>query len=374
MVRCGNAVMPWAQAREEARRLGARSGAGSGGRAVPLADALGGVLAEELTALVGVPPYDAAAMDGYAVAGPGPEWAVAGRVLAGGSAPVARLHPGQAVEIATGAQVPEGADAVLPYEHAAACAGGAGRVRGEIAAGRHVRRAGEDTFAGDTVVAAGTAVTPALIGLAASLGHDTLPVRRPRVAALVTGDEIAVAGRPGGGRVRDAIGPMLPGIVRSAGAEPAGDPRFLPDALDPMSAALRTARGDGTDVVVVCGASSKGPADHLRAALAGVGAEVVVDGVACRPGHPQLLARLGGPGERGTVVVGLPGNPNAALAAAATLLLPVLRAMAGGPDTDRALPSSMRLTGAVHPHGHDTRLVAVRVSGGQAEPVGHDRP
>ncbi|WP_238581029.1 molybdopterin molybdotransferase MoeA [Streptomonospora alba] len=375
--------MPWAQAREEARRLGARSGC-SGGRAVALGDALGAVLAHELTALVGVPPYDAAAMDGYAVAGPGPEWSVAGRILAGAADAVGRLSPGQAVEIATGAQVPEGADAVLPYEHATTCAGdgsGAGsRVRGEIAAGKHVRRAGEDTLVGDTVVPSGTTVTPALIGLAASLGHDTLLVCRPRVTVLVTGDEIAASGRPGRGQVRDAIGPMLPGIVSSVGAEPAGEPRFLPDALESMAAALRAARGEGTDVVVVCGASSKGPADHLRAALAEVGATIVVDGVACRPGHPQLLASLGGTGapgdlgEAGTVVVGLPGNPNAALAAATTLLLPALRAMAGAPDTDGVLPPSMRVKGAVEPHAHDTRLVAVRVSGGQAEPVGYDRP
>ncbi|MFD0777032.1 molybdopterin-binding protein, partial [Streptomonospora algeriensis] len=187
---------------------------------------------------------------------------------------------------------------VLPYEQATVSSAGGGRVLGEIAVGKHVRRAGEDTFAGDTVVPAGTTVTPAVIGLAASLGHDTLLVRRPRVAVLVTGDEIAVSGRPGSGRVRDAIGPMLPGIAASAGAEPAGEPQFLPDALEPMAAALRAAQHDGTDVVVVCGASSKGPADHLRAALAEVGATVVVDGVACRPGHPQLLARLG---ESGTV-------------------------------------------------------------------------
>ncbi|WP_255430178.1 molybdopterin molybdotransferase MoeA [Streptomonospora sp. PA3] len=372
--------MPWAQAREEARRLGARGGR-SGGRAVALGDALGAVLARDLTALVGVPPYDAAAMDGYAVAGPGPEWAVTGRVLAGSADTVGRLRPGQAVEIATGAQVPDGTDAVLPYEHAATSSAGAERVRGEVVLGKHVRRAGEDTFAGDTVVPAGTPVTPALIGLAASLGHDSLLVRRPRMAALVTGDEVTASGRPGAGRVRDAIGPMLPGIAAWAGAEPVGAPRFLRDGLEPLAAALRAAR-DGAgeppepapDVLAVCGASSKGPADHLRAALAEVGATIAVDGVACRPGHPQLLAHLGPAEDPGTVVVGLPGNPNAALAAATTLLIPALRAMAGGPDTDPALPPSMRVKGAVHPHAHDTRLVAVRVSGGQAEPVGHDRP
>ncbi|GAB3450060.1 molybdopterin-binding protein [Streptomonospora sediminis] len=411
MVRCGNAatVLPWAQAREEARRLGARSGRAGGERAVALGGALGAVLARDLTALVGVPPYDASAMDGYAVAGTGPEWAVVGQVLAGAADAAPPLLPGQAVEIATGAQVPAGADAVLPYESVTASPAGGERIRGEIAAGKHVRRTGEDTAAGETVAPAGTAVTPAVVGLAASLGHDTLLVRRPRVAVVVTGDEITAAGRPSGGRVRDAIGPMVPGIAAGSGAEPVGAPRFLPDGFEPMAAVLRAAGGAGygaadrggpaaadapphplptpladlsvdvpaaplVDVLVVCGASSKGPADHLRGALAGVGATVVVDGVACRPGHPQLLAHLGPPEDPGTVVVGLPGNPNAALAAAATLLMPVLRAMAGGPDTDTVLAPSMRVKGAIQPHAHDTRLVAVRVAGGQAEPVGHDRP
>ncbi|WP_242676982.1 molybdopterin molybdotransferase MoeA [Streptomonospora litoralis] len=406
--------MPWAQAREEARRLGEQS-AWAAGRVVALEDALGAVLARDLTALVGVPAYDAAAMDGYAVAGSGPEWSVMGRVLAGASGAagaVARLRPGQAVEIATGAEVPEGTDAVLPYESVVGSA--SRRVRGEIALGKHVRRAGEDTVAGDSVLPVGTVVTPAVVGLAASLGHDTLAVRRPRVAAFVTGDEITASGRPGAGQVRDAIGPMLPGIAAWAGAETAGAPRFLRDGFDAMVAALRSAehRGrtvgasgsraarvgaappaappaeappeDGTrvhrqeaagaDVVVVCGASSKGPADHLRAALAEVGAAIVVDGVACRPGHPQLLARLGTDEEPGPLVVGLPGNPNAALAAAATLLMPALRAMAGGPDPDPVLPPAMQVKGAIRPHAHDTRLVAVRISGGQAEPVGFDRP
>ncbi|MBV2364683.1 molybdopterin molybdotransferase MoeA [Streptomonospora nanhaiensis] len=450
MVRCGNAVTPWAEAREAARELGDRLWPVAG-RPVPLDRAVGAVLAQDLTALVGVPPFDAAAMDGYAVAGPGPEWTVVGRVLAGeepggpgprgggpsgdavgagaaslrrtgggaldgsgrlhgatGESPADRapapapdpapasaaaagpapergfpaeplaLRPGEAVEIATGAPVPPGADSVLPYELATLDTTAHGsvtkvtRVTGEIAPGRHVRRAGEDTAPGATVLPAGSTVTPAVVGLAAGLGHDTLTVRRPRVAALVTGDEIAAAGRPGAGQVRDAIGPVLPSLTASAGAEVTAL-RYIGDGFDTMVEALNAAAAP-VDVVVVCGASSKGPADHLRAALTRIGATVVVDGVSCRPGHPQLLAHLGTPEDPGTVVVGLPGNPNAALAAAVTLLAPLLRAMAGAPDPGAALPPTARVKGAIRPHAHDTRLVAVRVTGGQAEPVGHDRP
>ncbi|MFC4561040.1 molybdopterin molybdotransferase MoeA [Nocardiopsis mangrovi] len=367
MAGCRKTTMPWAQARAAARELGGRRSWATEEDAAP-ADAVGAALARELTALVAVPPYDASAMDGYAVAGPGP-WNVRGRVLAG-AAPAAALNPGEAVEIATGARVPEGTDAVLPYEMAHR---EGDRVHGGAERGRHVRRTGEDTPAGATVLPQGTVVTPAVAGLAASLGHDTLPVRRPRVAAFITGDEIAVAGRPGPGQVRDAIGPMLPGIAAWAGAAPEAQVR-LDDGLDHMVTAVAEAADRKSDVVVVCGASSKGPADHLRAALAELDATLVVDGVACRPGHPQLLAHFGTGESPGTVVVGLPGNPNAALAAAVTLLVPVLIAMSGRADPAALLPRALPLAGTVAPHDRDTRLVAVRVADGVARPVGHDRP
>jgi molybdopterin molybdotransferase len=135
-------------------------------------------------------------------------------------------------------------------------------------------------------------------------------------------------------------------------------------------------------VVVVCGASSKGPADHLREVLAGLGAEILVDGVAVRPGHPQLLARL----PDGRLVVGLPGNPYAALVAALTLLVPALRTLAGEPEilgesavlvapaTPDASAVPAALTGLVRPHATDTRMVAVRRCAQGVVPVGHDRP
>jgi molybdopterin molybdotransferase len=119
-------------------------------------------------------------------------------------------------------------------------------------------------------------------------------------------------------------------------------------------------------VLVVCGASSKGPADHLRKVLGDLGADVLVDGVAVRPGHPQLLARL----PAGRLLVGLPGNPFAALAAALTLLAPLLRELGGTP----ARHETSALAGPVRAHPRDTRLVPVRRSGRGAVPVGHDRP
>ncbi|TMR20902.1 molybdopterin molybdotransferase MoeA, partial [Nonomuraea turkmeniaca] len=287
---------------------------------VPLSEALGCRLAAPLTALVAVPGVDVAAMDGYAVAGDGP-WRVVGRVLAGGAFHEGVLEAGEAVEGATGAPVPVGAESVLPYEQAVA---GAVWVDGRAEAGRHIRRRGEDITEGAVVLGAGAVVTPVALGLAAALGHDELLVRpRPRVAVLVTGDEVVEHGLPRPGRVRDAIGPFLPGLVEWAGGR-VTDTLRLPDSAAPLRAGL-AAPPTSLHVIVVCGASSRGPADHLRAVLGDLDADILVDGVAVRPGHPQLLARL----PDGTLVVGLPGNPFAALAASLTLLVPILHGLAG---------------------------------------------
>ncbi|WP_017584113.1 molybdopterin molybdotransferase MoeA [Nocardiopsis valliformis] len=348
----------WARARERARLLGEESR--SPVRELPLGRALGGVLAGDLRALVGLPAFDASAMDGFAVAGPGP-WHLVGTQLAGVPVAGLSLGAGEAVEIATGARVPKGTEAVLPYELAEVVEG---RVRGEALPGRHVRWSGEETAPGETVLAAGAEVTPAVLGLAASLGHDALAVRLPTVTVLVTGDEIATNGLPGEGVVRDAIGPLLPGVVSWAGAR-LDRVRTLGDGYEDLTEALTTA---GSDVVVVCGSSSKGPADHLRGVLGAMGARTVVDGVACRPGHPQLLAHTGG-----TVFVGLPGNPNAALVASLTLLVPLLSAMSGRSDPSLGL-GRLPLVGEVRSRPDDTCLVAVRLREGRAQAVGHDRP
>lgn len=347
-----HAPTPWPRARELAREVGEAGGA----RAVdvPLADARGATLGADLVSAIDVPALDSAAMDGYAVCGAGP-WLVLGRSLAGHRGPVVRLKPGEAVETATGAVVPDGTTAVLPHEDATAASGRpAPLLGGEVAPGRHLRRRGETTLAGTVAARAGSPVTPALQGLAASLGRDTLPVLRPRVRVLVTGDEVVRAGVPRPGAVRDAIGPILPGLVAWAGGHP--EPGVaVPDRAGALEERLDSVVG--TDTVAVCGSSSAGPADHLRTALTALGARFVVDGVACRPGHPQLLAVL----PSGAVVVGLPGNPGAALAAALTLLVPVLSGRAGRRDPAHT-GRRVRLVGDVRPHPRDTRLVPVRVS------------
>ncbi|GAB1824592.1 molybdopterin molybdotransferase MoeA [Herbidospora sp. RD11066] len=352
----GHSDLPW----DRARRLAAAASLPLPEAEVPLSDACGRRLAAPLRALVALPGTDVSAMDGYAVGGPGP-WLVVGNVLAGGAPFPRRPGPGEAVEIATGAPVPAGTVCVVPYEqveHAGLL------ISGHCEPGRHIRRRGENVSEGTVVLTSGTTVTPAVLGLAAGLGHDTLWVRpRPVVSVLVTGDEVVDAGVPGPGLVRDAVGPMLPSLIASADGR-ALPVRHLPDGAEVLETAIRES---GADVVVVCGASSKGPADHLRGVLGRLGAAVLVDGVAVRPGHPQALARLPG----GRLVVGLPGNPFAALAAALTLLVPVLRALNGRPEPEGELSA---LTGAVRGHPRDTRLVPVWRSARGAIPVGHDQP
>jgi molybdopterin molybdotransferase len=208
---------------------------------------------------------------------------------------------------------------------------------------------------------AGMVVHPPVLGLAASLGLDCLSViPKPRVIALVTGDELVSHGRSGPGRVRDAIGPMLPGLLERAGAE-ALPAAHLPDSRSLLIEALAAT---DADLILVSGSSASGPADHLRAALEALDAELLVDGVACRPGHPQALARL----QDGRLVVGLPGNPFAAFAAFLTLAVAAIAGLRGEP-----LPALLTapLAGGLDRHPTSTRLVPVRVRSQGAVPVGH---
>jgi molybdopterin molybdotransferase len=281
---------------------------------------IGAVLAGDLLAPAGLPAADTAAMDGFATCGPGP-WRVTGRVLAGQLGPAA-LHDGEAVEIATGAAVPPGTGTVVRHEDAVRSAGGA--VTGPAEPGKNIRAAGSDFRAGQLLIRSGTRLTALMAGLAASAGCDEVRVRpRPRASVVITGGEVRVSGLPSATVTRDALGPALSGLIRALGGEVTGI-RYTGDSEGELADAL--ARPD-VNLHVVTGGSAAGPADRLHKVLADAGAELLVDGVRCRPGHPQLLARLPG----GRAVAGLPGNPFAAVAALLTLLTPLLSAWSGSP-------------------------------------------
>nr|WP_229890947.1 molybdopterin-binding protein [Streptomyces mashuensis] len=280
--------------------------------------------------------------------------------LLAGSPSVAPLPDGAAVRIATGARVPPGATAVLRSEH------GTVRMGTELYAGRHVdqgqdiRPRGQECRVGDELLGAGGVVSPVVLGLAAAAGYDELEVvPRPRVEVFVLGDELLHEGLPRDGRIRDALGPLLGPWLTALGADVVGV-RRLGDDAGALGAALA---GSGADVVVTTGGTAAGPVDHVHPTLRRLRAELLVDGVAVRPGHPMLLARLG-PRRH---LVGLPGNPLAAVAGLLTLAEPLLRSLSGRPRTE---PPLARLTDEVTGHPADTRLVPVaRTRTGRARPL-----
>lgn len=355
-----SAPVPW----EQARLLAHAAPQLLAARRVPLTRAAGLTLAEEICTSVSLPAFDTAAMDGYAVAGAGP-WQLRGQVQAG-TVWKGTLAAGEAVEICTGAQVPRGASAVLSVE--LAVRDGA-TVSGTVtSAGTHIRRAGEDAPAGTPLAPSGTRIGPALLGLAATCGYDTLLIRpRTQVRILVTGEELTHSGASGAGRVRDALGPLLPTLVAELGGEVC-EVRHLPDhPTDLLDAAVHPTDDDGdAEVVVVTGSTSVGVTDRLRPLLRARDARWVVDTVACRPGHPQLLAGLGA--ERW--LVGLPGNPFAAFVAAYTLLAPLLAGLSGGRLPELPLAP---VTGDVRPAPGLTRLIPVAWEGGTARVIGGHR-
>ncbi|MFJ5530253.1 molybdopterin molybdotransferase MoeA [Streptomyces sp. NPDC093261] len=373
--RPGHHATPWPEARAAAARA-ARSVPCREPVDVPLDAALGLVLAGPLTALTDLPSFNTSAMDGWAVAGPGP-WDVREEgVLAGHTEP-APLEDGEAVRIATGARIPPDTTAVLRSEHGhmddkgrlyAALPPALGSARTgstpTVAHGQDIRPRGQECHAGDQLLPPGALVTPAVLGLAAAAGYDTLSVRpRPRVEVLVLGDELLTEGPPRDGLIRDALGPMLPPWLRALGADVVALRRLGDDA----EALHRAVTSSTADLVVTTGGTAGGPVDHVHPILCRIGAELLVDGVKVRPGHPMLLART----RDDQHLVGLPGNPLAAVSGLLTLAEPLLRGLTGRVAPE---PCTLPLRGSSHGHPYDTRLVPVAVRADHAVPLHYNGP
>ncbi len=347
-----HAPTPWHAARDIARR--AVPGPLPHTTA-PLGASLGRILAAPLTALTDLPSFDTSAMDGWAVSGPGP-WRLDRPGDAGilaGHAPTAPLPDGHAIPIATGARIPSGATAVLRREHGEVreMRDGRPRLHAQRPAppGQDIRPRGQECRSGDQLLAAGALVTPAVLGLAAAAGYDELTTYpRPQVDVFVLGDELLRHGLPHEGRIRDALGPMLGPWLHALGAEAAA-PRHLADDPDTLYEAIA---GSRADLVLTTGGTAAGPVDHVHPTLRRLGSEVLVDGVEVRPGHPMLLARI----TRHRHLVGLPGNPLAAVSGLLTLAEPLLRTLSG---RRAPVPYRIPLWSSVHGHPRDTRLVPV---------------
>ena len=293
---------------------------------------IGRVTAGDATAREPVPPFDSSAMDGFAVrthdvAGASPEQpvelALVGESRAGAPAPRGP-RAGEAVAISTGAVLPASADAVVRVEDTRSVDGRV-LVMHPAGEGKDVRRAGDDILPGRTVIAAGTRIGPAELGVLASLGEPRVTVaRRPQVAVLATGDELLGPGEPmRPGAIRDTNSLVIAALAERAGGEIVHAGRVRDDARATREALERAL---AADVAIVCGGVSVGVHDHVRPALAELGVEERFWGLALRPGGPTWFGTT-----PRALVFGLPGNPVSAMVTFLLLAEPALRVLGGEP-------------------------------------------
>ena len=285
---------------------------------LPVALCIGRTLSVDAKSLVDLPTYATSAMDGYAVSGSGP-WRIIGEVKAGLPMKTA-LESGQAVGIATGAVIPENTFGVIRWEVAQV---NGDSLTGPVAKDQEIRPPAHECKAGDVIIESGTQLNPAMIGLLAAAGFDEIDVVvQPRVALVLLGDEIQLSGIPRDGLVRDALGPQLPGWLGAMGAQIVST-QYISDELELVVSALNDACAHA-DIVITTGGTAQGPRDYLHGALEAIQAQILIDTVKVRPGHPMLLARKGE-----VAILGLPGNPQSAVVALVSLGQPVIASQVG---------------------------------------------
>ena len=300
---------------------------------VPLGEALGRILAEDIIADSDLPPFDRAQMDGYAVRAADVANTPSRLRIAGESAAGAGWHhemkDGEAVRIMTGAPVPAGADAVQQVELTREETGADFvEILEPVEAGRSIVRQAAEIKAGETVLRAGEEINAAMIATLASFGYAKVKVgRRPRVAVMATGSELVdVNEKPGADQIRDSNNYTIAAYATLAGATV----ERLPLAGDDTEELKRqiTAAGSNSDMLVTSGGVSMGIYDFTKAALKELGAEIFFERVALRPGKPTVFARLGD-----TLIFGLPGNPVSVAVTFNLFARTALRAMQGARDT-----------------------------------------
>lgn len=329
---------------------------------VPLQDSLGCVLAEDVVALVDSPGFDNAAMDGYAVRRADVGAATEARPVVlqvvadipAGSAGAPRLSAGQAARIMTGAQVPHGADAVIPFEQTDSGMT-AVSIRQPAAPGGHIRVRGSDAAIGSALLAAGQPITARRLAAAAAAGRgDLLVIPRPRIAVIATGSELAPVGSTlGPGQVHDSNTALIAAAVTEAGGVPVVLGRS-PDRPEELLALLAQAPGLA-DAVVVTGGIGRGAYDVTRAALEPTGAVRFTE-VRLQPGRPQAFGHW--PGE--LPLIGLPGKPVATYVSFAAFVEPALRVLRGLPPVQHA-PRRVPAASAWRSRPDREQRVAVRL-------------
>lgn len=347
--------------------------------AVPLTEALGRVVAEPVVARLDVPGFDRSAMDGYAVVAADtyganefdPVGLKLAEVLHAGEVPSLKVEPGCCTQIATGAMLPMGADGVVKVEETALeeDRNDLVKILKPVFPGQNISRRGGDIQAGTTVLEAGTVLTPAGVGVLASLGQTQARVyRRPKLAVLPTGTEVAPLGRPlQPGEVYNSNAYTLEALALQAGAE-VDRHEVLSDELEVLEQAVARAARE-CDLVVLSGGSSVGERDLLVEVLEQLG-RVLFHGVAVRPGKPVLFGLVGS-----TPVLGLPGYPTSCLTTGYIFLLPALARLAHQPPEPRVTRKALLTRRINSVYGrtqyHTVRLLPPTAKGrlDQAEPA-----
>lgn len=345
---------------EVAQRLVLEQVSPLGPERVPLAEALGRVLAEEIVARADLPPADNSAMDGFAVravdvASACPEQPIRLEVIEeipAGRVGARRVEQGQATRVMTGAPLPQGADAVVPVEQTRA----PNRPDEHLVevlvpapAGTFVRRRGSDMAVGAMVLRSGTECGPAEVGALAALGRPVVTVgRRPTVAILATGDELVESHEPlSPGRIVNCNSPALATLVRQHGGVPVVLPT-APDCMDEIRAAFASAMS--ADFILSSGGVSVGDHDYVKKVLAELGARTIFWRVAMKPGKPLHFSVL-----NGKPCFGLPGNPVSSMVSFLQFVRPAIRRAAGYRDEDLLLPTARALVDGPVSNQNDRR-------------------
>ena len=337
---------------------------------VPISEGFGRTLAEPLVARVAVPPFDNSAMDGFAVRSEelsvGQALPVSGDIPAG-SAELFQLAPGTCARIMTGAPMPEGADAVVPVELTDQPTGSAPLpeavlFKETVAAGKNVRRRGENVEAGEVVLQSGSVWNAEAAASAASIGYAFVPLRRrTKVAVLATGSELVAAGQPlGHGQIPDSNSVMIAGLARRFGAEVVhctavpDEPELFRTELD---------RALEADVIVTTGGVSVGAYEVVRQVVR----DIDFVKVAMQPGQPQASGTLSAPDGRAVAFLGLPGNPVAAWVSAWLFVRSMI--LATQQQTDRAVIAEFAVAEEWSKRPGRWQYVPVEIVDGVARPT-----
>ena len=335
---------------------------------VDLESALGRILAKEVTSPMNVPGYTRAAMDGYALNSDDTSAAseesklslrITGEIFAGDTSKIV-VTTGESVKIATGGMLPEGADAVIPFEKVEEQAGSI-ILNKPVERGASLGLAGEDIKKGEVVLNEGIILHSAHLGAAASIGIGTLECyRKPEVAIAVSGDEIAEVGKElGEGQVYDTNSYTLSAIVEKGG----GESVKLPIVRDSVESIENSINSSDADIIAFTGGSSVGERDLIVDAVRNLG-EVIFHGITVKPGKPTLLGRV-----NGKLILGMPGYPTSCLTVAAVILAPMLRKISRIDGELHSTTIEAELGETLTSKKELHQIVTVRIDKGTAIPV-----